>query len=186
MKAEHLRNHVYQMVMSSLFLALCYVLPNFTGNIPVIGSALLPMHLPVLICGFICGPMWGAAVGFIAPVSRSLLMTMPTMSVAIPMGFEMAVYGFVCGILFRIQRKKNVAEVKNIYISLVSAMVLGRIVYGFIKASMTFGTANPYTFSAFIAGTVTSAIPGIVLQLVFVPVVVKAVIKYKNPETQQI
>ncbi len=104
-------------------------------------------------------------------------MTMPPMAVAIPMGFEMAVYGFVSGFMFQFLAKKNLPQIKNIYISLISAMVMGRVVYGLIKAGMTFGTAEPYTLTAFIAGTVTSGIPGIILQLVMVPVVVLAVEK---------
>ncbi|MFI3253542.1 MAG: ECF transporter S component [Eubacteriales bacterium] len=172
-----MKKQTYPLVLSALMLALCYILPNFTGNIPVIGSMLLPMHLPVFLCGFLCGPYWSALVGFVAPVSRSLLMTMPPMAVAIPMGFEMAVYGFVSGFLFQRLRKTNLSQIQNIYISLISAMVMGRVIYGLIKAGMTFGSAEPYTLSAFIAGTVTSGIPGIILQLVMVPVVVLAVEK---------
>ncbi len=169
------RNGTYSMTLSAMMLALCYILPNFTGNIPVIGSMLLPMHLPVLLCGFLCGPYWSAAVGFVAPVSRSLLFSMPPMSVAIPMGFEMAAYGFVSGFLFHYLEHKNLPTLSRIYISLISAMVLGRVLYGAIKVGMTFGTSDPYTLSAFIAGTVTSAIPGILLQLVLVPAIVLAV-----------
>lgn len=178
-----MKKQVYPMVLSSLMLALCYILPNFTGNIPVIGSSLLPMHLPVFLCGFLCGPYWSALVGFIAPVSRSVFMTMPPMAVAIPMGFEMAVYGFASGFLFHLCQKKQLPQVASIYTSLISAMVLGRVVYGCIKAAMTFGTADPYSFSAFIAGTVTSGIPGIILQLVLVPTVVMAVEKYQKQGT---
>lgn len=175
-----MKKQVYPMVLSSLMLALCYILPNFTGNIPVIGSMLLPMHLPVFLCGFLCGPYWSALVGFIAPVSRSVFLTMPPMAVAIPMGFEMAVYGFSSGFLFQLCKKKDMPQMKSIYFSLVTAMVLGRVVYGAIKAAMTFGTADAYTFSAFIAGTVTSGIPGILLQLVMVPAVVLAVEKHQK------
>lgn len=171
-----------KLVISSLMLALCYILPIFTGNIPTIGSMLLPMHLPVLLCGFLCGPNWAAAVGFIAPVSRSILMTMPPMSVAIPMGFEMAVYGYASGFLFLFLVKKGIPFIPRIYVSLISAMVLGRVVYGAIKAVLTLGTAEPYSLSAFIAGTVTSGIPGIIIQLIVVPVVVVAVEKAQKSQ----
>lgn len=177
-----MKKNSYSMVIAGLMLALCYILPNFTGNIPVIGSMMLPMHLPVFLCGFLAGPWWAALVGFVAPVSRSLLMTMPPMSVAVPMGFEMAVYGAVSGVLFHLLEKKNLKMLPRIYISLVAAMVLGRAVYGTIKVFLTFGTGNIYTLSAFIAGTVTSGIPGIILQLLLVPAVVMAVEKVKNPK----
>lgn len=176
-----MKKNSYSMIISGLMLSLCYILPNFTGNIPVIGSMMLPMHLPVFLCGFLAGPMWAAVVGFIAPVSRSLLMTMPPMSVAVPMGFEMAVYGLVSGVLFQHLEKFSLKILPRIYISLLSAMVLGRAVYGTIKVCMFFNTGEPYTFTAFIAGTVTSGIPGIILQLLLVPAVVIAVEKVKNP-----
>lgn len=175
-----MKQNSYSMIISGLMLSLCYILPNFTGNIPVIGSMMLPMHLPVFLCGFLAGPWWAMAVGFIAPVSRSLLMTMPPMSVAVPMGFEMAVYGLVSGLLFQHLAGLKLKMLSRIYISLLSAMVLGRAVYGTIKVFMTFATPNQYTFSAFIAGTVTSGIPGIILQLLLVPVVVLAVEKAKT------
>ena len=70
---------VKNLVVAALMLALAYVLPNFTGNIPQIGSMLLPMHLPVLLCGFLCGGVWGAVVGFVAPLLRSVLVGVPPM-----------------------------------------------------------------------------------------------------------
>lgn len=173
-------NHTYRLTLSALMLALCFILPNFTGNIPHIGSMLLPMHLPVLLCGFLCGPLWGGAVGFIAPILRSLLMTMPPMAIAIPMSFELMTYGFVCGLLYRVLSRKNLKSTAIVYGALLSSMVLGRAVYGVIKAGMTMGTNDPYTFTAFIAGTVTSAVPGIILQLIVVPAVVLAVNKQSN------
>ncbi len=176
-----MKKNSYSMIISGLMLALCYILPNFTGNIPVIGSMMLPMHLPVFLCGFLAGPLWAGAVGLIAPVSRSVLMTMPPMSVAIPMGFEMAVYGLVSGFLFRYLEGKGLKMLPRIYTALFIAMVTGRVVYGSIKVFMTFGTPDQYTFAAFIAGTVTSGIAGIILQFLLVPAVVMAVEKVKNP-----
>ena len=93
---------VRNLVVSALMLALAYILPNFTGNIPQIGSMLLPMHLPVILCGFLCGGPWGAAVGFVAPLMRSLILTRPVMfPTAVAMAFELAAYGFLSGFLYR-------------------------------------------------------------------------------------
>ena len=86
------------LTLSAMLLALALVLPFLTGQIPEIGSMLLPMHIPVLLCGFLCGWQWGLIVGFIAPLLRSVLFGMPPMvNVAIPMAFELAAYGAFAG-----------------------------------------------------------------------------------------
>ena len=95
--------HIRNMVIAALMLAVAYVLPNFTGNIPQIGSMLLPMHLPVLLCGFLCGGFWGAGVGFVAPLLRSALTGgfPPMFPTAVSMAFELAAYGFLSGFLYK-------------------------------------------------------------------------------------
>lgn len=90
----------------------CMVLPFLTGQIPKIGSALSPMHIPVLICGFACGGVYGAAVGFIAPFLRNLMFHMPPILTAVAMAVEMAVYGLVAGLLY----KKLQKTVLNLYL----------------------------------------------------------------------
>ena len=82
----------------ALILALAMVLPFLTGQIPEIGSMLCPMHIPALLCGFMCGWPWGLAVGFISPLLRSMS-GMPPIWIAIPMAFEMATYGAIAGLL---------------------------------------------------------------------------------------
>ena len=166
-------NSVKILVYSAICLALCLVLPFLTGQIPEVGSMLLPMHLPVLLCGFLCGGTWGAAVGFVAPLLRNLLFGMPPMPWCISMAFEMAVYGLVVGLLYR----KLGRSLKGIYGSLVCAMVAGRLVWGAVQAVILGLRGGSLTMSAFMAGAVTGAIPGIVLQLVLVPILVRALEK---------
>lgn len=167
-------NKIKKMVLSAFFLALGFVLPFLTGQIPQVGSMLLPMHIPILLCGFICGPFWGFAVGAICPIFRSLLLSMPPMMAAIPMAFELAVYGLVCGLMHKALPKKT----PFIYVSLLTAMVCGRAVWGIVRLVMTVGTENTFPMSAFIAGAVTSALPGIVLQIILVPLLVVILEKY--------
>ena len=101
------RKNMLRLTYSAVCLALCLVLPFLTGGIPQIGKALSPMHIPVLLCGFICGPLWGAAVGVIAPLLRSVLFQSPPMfPVAISMAFELAVYGVATGIIYKLLPKK--------------------------------------------------------------------------------
>ena len=157
------------MIIAALFLALAYVMPFLTGQIPEIGSMLCPMHLPVLLCGFICGPFWGLAVGFVAPLLRSVLTGgfPPMFPTAVCMAFELAAYGAVTGLMHKLLPRKNLC----IYLSLLTAMVAGRLVWG---AAMFFcvGAQGGFTFAAFLAGAVTNALPGIAIQIVLVPILV--------------
>ena len=162
-----------KLVYSAMCLALCLVLPFLTGQIPEIGSMLLPMHIPVLLCGFLCGGGWGAAVGFTAPLLRHLLFGMPPMPGCISMAFELATYGFVVGLL----HKRMGKGMKGIYGSLICAMVAGRLVWGAAQMAIMGLNGGSFPFSAFVAGAFTSAIPGIVLQLMLVPVLVRALDK---------
>lgn len=163
-----------KLVSSAFFLALGLVMPFLTGQIPQIGSALLPMHIPVLLCGFVCGWPYGLVVGLITPVFRSVLFGMPPMlPTAVAMAFELAVYGLISGILYKLMPKK----VHNIYISLITAMVGGRIVWGIVSLFLYGLTAKSFTFNMFLAGAVLNAIPGIIVQIVVIPIIVLALQK---------
>ena len=98
---------VKNLVLGALFLALALVLPFFTGQIPQIGAMLCPMHLPILLAGFVCGGPVGAVVGFIAPLLRMVMFGMPPFYVAIAMAFELLTYGLVSGIMYRKVFKKQ-------------------------------------------------------------------------------
>lgn len=162
---------VYKLCMSALFLALGIILPFLTGQIPEIGSMLLPMHLPVLLCGFLCGAPWGLVVGAVTPLLRSLLFTMPPpYPTAVAMAFELAVYGWMAGFLYaRLPRKTW-----NIYLSLIGAMAAGRIVWGAVSFFLYTLGGKAFSFEIFMAGAFVNALPGILLQLVLIPLVVLA------------
>lgn len=162
-------NNLLKMVLSALFLALAYVLPFLTGQIPEVGSMLCPMHLPVLLCGFVCGWPWGLAVGVIAPLFRSLTLGMPALfPTALCMAFELAAYGAVAGLMHKIMPRKK----PFVYISLIVAMIIGRLVWGAAMFVFTGINTGAFTFSAFVAGAFTNAIPGIILQIVLIPILV--------------
>ena len=162
------------MVLAALFLALAYILPFFTGQIPEIGSMLCPMHIPVLLCGFICGWYWGLAVGITAPLLRSLTIGMPPLfPTALCMAFELAVYGVISGLMYKILPRRKI----YIYCSLIIAMIAGRLVWGAAMFVCTGLAGSAFGFAAFIAGAVTNAIPGIVIQLVLIPVIVMLIEK---------
>lgn len=163
------RNRILKMVLAALFLALAYVLPFLTGQIPEVGSMLCPMHLPVLLCGFICGWPWGVLVGFIAPLFRSLTFGMPPIfPTAVCMAFELAAYGGVSGAMHKLLPKKKL----NIYASLIAAMIVGRLVWGAAMFVCVGIEGGAFTLSAFLAGAVVNAIPGIILQIILIPIIV--------------
>ncbi len=163
-----------KLTLSALFLALSFGLPFLTGQIPQIGNMLLPMHFPVLICALLLGWRYGAALGFISPILRSLIFGMPPIfPVATAMAFEMAAYGLVAALIY-FSGKRSVVR---LYVSLVSAMVVGRIVWGLVQFLLLAGSGSSFTFAMFLSGAVLTAIPGIIAQLIIVPLVVKAVEK---------
>lgn len=165
------RIHIQKLVLAALCLALCMVLPFLTGQIPEIGSMLSPMHIPVLLCGFICGPVWAALIGAVAPLLRFALFGMPPLfPVGAAMCFELAVYGLVSGLLYGLLPKRKA----SIYVSLLAAMLVGRIVWGVVRMIISGVGGSAFTWAAFLSGAFTSAIPGIILHIVLIPLLVIA------------
>ena len=162
--------HIKKMVIAALFLAIGYVLPFLTGQIPTIGNMLLPMHIPVLLCGIVCGWQYGLGVGLILPITRSLLFSKPILyPTAVSMAFELAAYGVVIGIVWLLCKKKNLG---SIYISLVAAMLSGRVVWGISQCVLLGVGENGFTMTAFISGGFAKAVPGIIIQLCILPPII--------------
>lgn len=167
-----MRQQIYSLVLAAMFLAIGIVLPFFTGQIPQIGRMLLPMHLPVLLCGLICGWQYGGAVGFVLPILRYFIFGMPhIMPTGLAMTFELAAYGVIVGLLYSRSRWQCVI---SLYRSLLIAMVGGRLVWAAVRVVMTGVAQVPFTWEIFLADAFLSAIPGIILQLVFIPALMVA------------
>ncbi len=163
------RKSLIKLTLAALFLALAYVLPFLTGQIAEIGSMLCPMHIPVLLCGFVCGWPWGLAVGFVVPLLRSLTLGMPPLfPTAICMALELAAYGATAGLMHKLLPRKKPC----IYCSLLTAMTVGRLVWGSAMYVLIGLNGGVFTLAAFVAGAFTNALPGIILQLVLIPVIV--------------
>ena len=160
------RKRLTKLILAAFFLAAAYLLPFLTGQIQTIGQQLCPMHLPVLLCGFVCGPFWGLVVGAVAPLLRSLTLGMPPMfPTAFAMAFELAAYGFVAGLFRKLFPKKY----PYIYVELILAMIVGRLVWGFVQFAIAGFSTTKFSLEAFLAGAVTGSIPGIIAQIVLVP-----------------
>lgn len=163
------RNTTLKLILSAMFLALSFVLPFITGQIPQIGAMLCPMHIPVILCGFICGAPWGLLVGATAPLLRSFVLSMPPLfPTAVSMAFELATYGLMSGFLYRVLPKKKI----NICVSLVLSMVIGRLVWGMVQFCLMGFDLEKFPLSVFWSGAVVNALPGIIIQLVLIPIVV--------------
>lgn len=164
---------VKDLVLAALCLALALLLPFLTGQIPQIGSMISPMHIPVLLCGFLCGGPLGALVGAVAPLLRSAIFGMPPMfPTATAMAFELAAYGLIAGLLYKALPKKA----PFIYVALILAMLGGRCVWGLAMWALT---GSNFTFQAFLAGAFINAVPAIIIHIVLIPLLVIALQRAK-------
>lgn len=168
-----LHRFVRRLVYASVCLALALVLPFLTGQIPTVGSALCPMHVPVLLCGYLCGGPWAMLVGLIAPPLRFFLFSMPPFPTNAAMAVELAAYGLFAGLLYRRLPKTRA----NIYVSLLSSMLLGRICWAIARTILNEAFGTPLTFPLFLASAFTNAIPGILCHIILIPLVVMALKK---------
>lgn len=159
------RRLLQDLILSALFIALAIVLPFITAQIPAIGQLLTPMHFPIIIGAFILGPKYGTVIGFISPLLRMFLFTMPPFPISMLMAFELATYGLLVGLLYQYLKNFKLKPIFQILISLVIAMVSGRIIYAL--AGIIF-MSGAHFWSLFVT-TFTLSSVGIALQLILIP-----------------
>ena len=162
-------------VYTSLLIAIGVVLPITLHAVPNAGSVLLPMHIPVLLCGIVCGLPYGLICGIATPLLSSWLTGMPPAAYLPAMLCELAAYGLVSSLLMRYVRTKNLYA--NIYIALIGAMLAGRIVYGVLNALIF--RAGSYSAQVWLTSAFVTALPGIIIQLILIPAIVIALQKSK-------
>ncbi len=168
------KNNLSQMLLAAMFLAFAQILPFLTGQVPQIGNMLCPMHIPILLCGYFCGAWYGLAIGFIAPLLRfALFGAPPIMPIGIAMCFELATYGATSALLYRVLPKKKA----YLYVSLIGAMLIGRIIWGTVRVILYGMGKSAFGWAAFLAGAFTNAIPGMILQIILIPILVMALKK---------
>ena len=161
-------SNVKKLVIAALCVAIGVALPQAFHAIPQAGQIFLPMHLPVLLCGLLCGPLYGLLCGAVTPALSSLITGMPGAAVLPSMICELAVYGLVAGVLVGLVRTKS--QPANVYISLITAMLCGRVIYGVVNALVF--QAGEYSVQIWLTASFVTALPGIVIQIVVIPVVI--------------
>ena len=167
------KKNVKTLVIAAMCLALCWVLPLFTGNNYQLGNMLSLMHIPAILCGFVCGGPVGAIVGFIAPITRHLIFNAPPLTTAIAMMFELSVYGLGSGLLYRLLPKK----LPWLYVDLVGAILAGRIVGAAVKFIIAGIQHTSLGFGEVATAMMVTTLPGTAIQLVIIPILVIALRK---------
>ena len=161
-----------KLTYSALLLAVALLLPLLTGQLQQVGNKICPMHLPIFLCGFLCGWPWALGIGVIAPLLRSVLFGMPPMMpVGISMAFELATYGLVVGLLYA----RHPGRTGWLYASLILSMLIGRLVAGIVNVALL--GFDGYSISLFFTGLFVNTIPGVVIQLILVPLLVRVLEK---------
>lgn len=163
-------NRTKKLIVTAFCAALCVVLPMAFHAIPNAGSIFLPMHIPVLLCGFLCGWPYGLAAGLLGPCLSSLITGMPPAAILPSMVCELSAYGAVTGFLY--PRIKTPSRMANLYLTLLAAMACGRLFYGALNALIF--RAGAYSLELWLAAALTTALPGIAIQLIFIPLVLTA------------
>jgi len=173
-------SNIRKMVAAALFVAVGIILPLAFHSIPNAGRVFLPMHIPVLLCGLVCGFPYGLACGIITPLLSSLFTGMPVAALLPSMLCELAAYGTVSSFLMRYTRIKNFYA--RLYVSLIGAMLFGRVFYGIINAAVF--NAGRYSLQIWLGTAFITALPGVVIQILTVPAIVIALQKAKLMETE--
>lgn len=167
-------NKTKKLTLAAMCLALGIILPQAFHAVPNLGTIILPMHIPVLISGFICGPLYGLLIGLITPFISHILFGMPQVMMLTQMIIELGIYGFMTGILNKYVKNNN--ELLKNYIVLIISMIIGRIIKGISNA--LFFSVGSYSLSLWITTTFVKGIPGIIIQLILIPIIVKTLNKY--------
>ncbi len=171
-------NSLKAVILSALFLSLGIVLPMLTGQLKEIGDTLLPMHLPIMLCGLLCGAKYGFAIGLVLPFLRSLIFSMPPIYPnAVWMALELAAYGLVIGYFYKTLKTNHFTKV---YVSLVLAQISGRVVWGVSKAVLLGIAGKGFSIEMFVIGGFVDSSLGIMLQLLIIPTVMAIIKKIKS------
>lgn len=161
-------NRTKQIVLTAMFIAIGVILPQAFHAIPNAGSIFLPMHIPVLVSGFAVGPLFGCLCGIFTPLLSHLIFGMPPAPILPQMICELSMYGLMCGLLWKYVKIEN--QLAKIYVTLIGAMLIGRVVYGIMNALVF--KAGAYSLQMWLSAAFVTALPGIAIQLILIPLLI--------------
>jgi len=164
---------VKKSIITAVCLALCVVLPQAFHAIPNAGSMYCPMHIPVILCGLVCGWSYGLLCGLVGPALSTLFTGMPPVAILPPMMVECAVYGSVCGLMMQFIHTKKVYI--DLYISLIVSMITGRVIAGLVKALIF--ARGKITMASWATSYFVTSLPAIIIQLVLIPNIIFALMQ---------
>lgn len=158
------RNQIKTLVMAAVCIALGILLPQVFMRNQQLGTIFLPMHLPVLLCGILCGWHYGGFCGIIVPLICTFLFGRPPIfPTAVAMCLELGAYGVVSGLC---------VKKWNLPLSLFLAMVSGRLVNGIANAVLLGFSGGTHTIQIFFMSSVVYGLPGVASQFILIPLVV--------------
>lgn len=166
---------VKKITLCAINIALCVVLPVAFHAFGPVSSVLSPMHIPVLLCGLVCGWPYGAFCGVVGPLLSSVVTGMPPAAALVHMLPELCVYGLACGLLAKLIHTGNLYG--DLYCALIPVMLLGRIAGGAARALFLLGGGQSYSLTLWVSAYLVEALPGIVLHLILVPALVVVLTK---------
>jgi len=169
---------VKKLCICAICIALCCILPTAFHALGL-GTAFSPMHIPALLCGLLLGPIYGAVCGIVGPVLASLTTGMPPMMRLLHMAPELCAYGFFAGLMMQFVRTRN--EAADVYISLVAAMLIGRVVGGLAQwlVIVIMGSEQVFTLAVWATSYIVGTLPGAVAHLILIPMLVLVLEKAK-------
>ena len=166
-------SYVKMSIVTALCIALCVVLPMAFHAIPGAAFILLPMHIPVLLCGLICGWAFGLLAGIAGPLVSSLITGMPPPFILPSMMVELGAYGLIAGLMMSLIKTKKIYA--DLYVSLIIAMLAGRIVAGLSMAFIF--SQGEFSMAAWTTAYFITSFPGMLIQLAVLPSIVFALEK---------
>lgn len=163
------RLKIKKLALTSVFIAIGIIIPILFHSVSMFGKIFLPMHIPVILCGIICGPVFGVTAAIMTVILSSIITGMPPLyPMAVIMIFELITYAIVSGVIIRLLRNR-LNTIITLYISLVVAMLLGRLILGIASVIFIGILGTGYSMEAFITGAFVTGLTGIIIQLILIP-----------------